>query len=127
MNLRTSLHNTRNSAHINRGSMFLRNGRLISASRISSSASRGCNGKDAGFVLHVLMAHVRKFSVSSFMLAGSRSLFKLAWPSRYRGMREVLMSCKIKSSVHANEGLKFKLRSNLALAGELASWHVGGG
>lgn len=48
--------------------MFLRKARLTSASTISSSASRGCRGKDAGFVLQVFMAQVRKFKVRSFML-----------------------------------------------------------
>lgn len=40
----------------------------MSASWISSSASRGCSGKDAGFVLQVFMAQVRKLRVRSFMV-----------------------------------------------------------
>jgi hypothetical protein len=41
----------------------------MSASWISSSASRGCRGKERGFVLQVLMAQVRKLRVRSFILA----------------------------------------------------------
>jgi hypothetical protein len=65
---RTSFAITLISSHINRGNMFFKNGRLRSDSWISSSASRGCRGKDAGFVLQVLMAQVRKLSVRSFIL-----------------------------------------------------------
>lgn len=57
------------SSHIRRGRMFLRKGRLRSVSTISSSASRGCRGKEAGLVLQVLMAQVRKLRVRSFILA----------------------------------------------------------
>lgn len=64
--------------------MFFRNGRLMSASWISSSASRGWSGKEEGFVLQVLMAQVRKLRVRSFMLAGvvwnsERWWMTLAW------------------------------------------------
>lgn len=65
--LLTSLHITLNSFHRMRGRMFFRNARFTSASTISSSASRGCRGKDAGFVLQALMAQVRKLRVRSFM------------------------------------------------------------
>ena len=65
---RTSLHIPLNSSHMILGSMFLRKARLTSASTISSSASRGWRGKDAGLVLQVLMAHVRKLRVRSFIL-----------------------------------------------------------
>ena len=65
---RTSLHMPLNSSHMILGSMFLRKARLTSASTISSSASRGWRGKDAGLVLQVLMAHVRKLRVRSFIL-----------------------------------------------------------
>jgi hypothetical protein len=70
--LRTSPQIVLNSGHIRRGSMFVRNGRLMSASRISSSASRGCSGKDATFVLHVLTEQVRKLRVRSFILGRRR-------------------------------------------------------
>jgi hypothetical protein len=63
----TSLAITRISSHISRGSMFFRNARFRSASWISSSASRGCSGKERGFVLQVLMAQVRKLRVRSFI------------------------------------------------------------
>lgn len=56
-----------NSSHINRGKMFFKNVRLISDSTISSSASRGCRGKDAAEVLQVFMAQVRKLRVRSFI------------------------------------------------------------
>lgn len=63
----SSLHITLNSFHRMRGKMFFRNARFTSASTISSSASRGCRGKDAGFVLQALMAQVRKLRVRSFI------------------------------------------------------------
>ncbi|KAL6164371.1 hypothetical protein ACJQWK_10036 [Exserohilum turcicum] len=66
-NNHTSLQMPRNSSHKIRGKMFFRNARLTSVSTISSSASRGCSGKEAGFVLHVLMAQVRKLRVRSFI------------------------------------------------------------
>jgi hypothetical protein len=65
----TSLQIPLSSSHISRGNMFFKNGRLTSASTISSSASRGWSGKDAGFVLQFFMAQVRKLRVRSFMLA----------------------------------------------------------
>jgi hypothetical protein len=49
--------------------MFFKKGRLRSDSWISSSASRGCRGKERGLVLQVLMAQVRKLRVRSFILA----------------------------------------------------------
>jgi hypothetical protein len=48
--------------------MFLRNARLTSVSTISSSASRGCKGKESGEVLQDFMAQVRKLRVRSFIL-----------------------------------------------------------
>lgn len=62
----------------------------MSASTISSSASRGCNGKDAGFVLHVLMAQVRKLRVRSFISTDGQSLEcgfeqEVSWSKRKRG------------------------------------------
>jgi len=63
----TSRHIALNCSHISLGSIFFKKGRLTSASTISSSASRGCRGKDAGFVLQVLMAQVRKLRVKSFI------------------------------------------------------------
>lgn len=63
---------TRISSHIRRGSMFLRKGRLRSDSWISSSASRGWRGKEAGCGLQDFMAQVRKLRVRSFILAGVR-------------------------------------------------------
>lgn len=65
---RTSLQIVRSSSHIRRGRMFFRNGRLTSASWISSSASRGCSGKLEACVLQVLMAQVRKLRVRSFIV-----------------------------------------------------------
>ena len=50
--------------------MFFRNGRLTSDSWISSSASRGCRGKEDAWVLQVLIAQVRKLRVRSFIMAG---------------------------------------------------------
>lgn len=64
--------------------MFFRNGRLMSDSMISSSASRGCRGKEAGEDLQALMAQVRKLRVRSFILVGvlfSSSSF-LWWRTR---------------------------------------------
>ena len=66
---RTSLQIVRSSSHINRGKMFFRNGRLTSASWISSSTSRGWRGKLEACVLQVLMAQVRKLRVRSFIVA----------------------------------------------------------
>lgn len=42
----------------------------MSDSMISSSASRGCRGKEAGEDLQALMAQVRKLRVRSFILGG---------------------------------------------------------
>ena len=47
--------------------MFFKKARLMSDSTISSSASRGCRGKEAGEDLHALMAQVRKLRVRSFI------------------------------------------------------------
>jgi hypothetical protein len=60
-----------NSSHISRGNIFFRKGRLRSHSTTSSSESRGCRGKEAGFVLQVFRAQVRKFKVRSFMAAAT--------------------------------------------------------
>jgi hypothetical protein len=65
---------TRNSSHINLGKMFCKNNKLRSVSTISSSASRGCKGKEAGFVLQVFMAQVRKLRVRSFIFDGDGGL-----------------------------------------------------
>jgi hypothetical protein len=65
----TSLLIVRSSSHISRGRMFLRKGRLMSDSWISSSASRGCRGKEEAWVLQVFMAQVRKWRVRSFIVA----------------------------------------------------------
>jgi hypothetical protein len=59
----------RSSGHINRGRMFFKKARLRSVSMISSSASRGWRGKDAGEDLQAFMAQVRKLRVRSFILA----------------------------------------------------------
>lgn len=67
---RTSLLIVRRSSHIRRGRIFFRNGKLTSDSWISSSASRGCSGKEVDCVLHVLMAQVRKLRVRSFIVGG---------------------------------------------------------
>jgi hypothetical protein len=64
----------RNSSHINLGRMFCKNTKLMSVSTISSSASRGCKGKEAGFVLQVFMAQVRKLRVRSFIFDGDGGL-----------------------------------------------------
>ena len=53
---------------------------MTSASTISSSASRGCKGKDAGFVLQALIAQVRKLRVKSFIFFPS-----FLWLLRFRG------------------------------------------
>lgn len=50
--------------------MFCRKGRLISLSSITSSASRGCRGKEEGCVLQLLTAQVRKLRVSNFIVLG---------------------------------------------------------
>lgn len=65
----TSLQIPLRSSHNILGSIFFKKARLTSVSTISSSASRGCRGKDAGFVLQVLMAQVRKLRVRSFIFA----------------------------------------------------------
>lgn len=65
----TSEVTVRSSSHINLGRMFSRNVILISVSTISSSASLGCSGNDAGEVLQVFIAHVKKFMVRSFIVA----------------------------------------------------------
>ena len=64
---RTSPAITLRSSHASRGSMFFRNARLMSDSTTSSSASRGCRGKDARAVLQDFTAQVRKLRVSSFI------------------------------------------------------------
>lgn len=85
--VRTSPQITLSSAHMRRGSMFVRNGRLISASRISSSASRGWSGKLLVSVLHVLTAQVRKLSVRSFIFGrrGRGWLCDLVFELRFLG------------------------------------------
>jgi hypothetical protein len=62
--------------------MFFKNARFTSASWISSSASRGCRGKERGFVLQVFIAQVRKFSVRSFIVGGG-----------FEGVKEVGKLC----------------------------------
>jgi len=49
--------------------MLVRKGRLKSVSRISRVHSLGWRGKDSGSGLQDLRAQVRKFRVSSFILA----------------------------------------------------------
>jgi hypothetical protein len=85
----------RNSSHINRGNMFFRKGRFRSVSTISSSASRGWSGKDAGEVLHAFMAQVRKLRVRSFIffwraVEGFEVRTRRAedWGPMFRGNRE---------------------------------------
>jgi hypothetical protein len=56
------------ASQLSLGSMFWMSSGLISASTCSSSASLGCRGKAAGFVLQVLRAQQRKLRVRSFIL-----------------------------------------------------------
>ncbi len=76
----TSLAVTFKASHSILGRMFRRNEGLYSMSDCSSSQSWKWSGKDSGDVLHALMAQVRKFTVSIFMVG--ESCFHTEYPMR---------------------------------------------
>ena len=63
----TSFAVTFNASQSTLGNIFLKNEGLYSISDCSSSASWKCSGKESGEVLHALTAHVKKFTVRTFI------------------------------------------------------------